>query len=249
MLQRIKASLERRSGRYVEALAMRPLAHSFRDQYGYINSCLAKRPVDTLGQPIPWFTYPAIEFLDSLDLAEAAVFEWGSGNSSAWFSSRCRSIESVESDRDWFDYQIGILKQNQKITFASKRSRDYVNAIEAGNEQKYDIIVVDGDDQRSECCSAAISRLNPSGFLVLDNADWYPVLCDSLRGSGFIQIDFHGHGPINPYTWTTSLFLPAGSAEPKANLVNRRKTLLTYSKSGLVQTAADDAALRSNMEV
>jgi hypothetical protein len=34
---------------------------------------------------------------------------------------------------------------------------------------------------------------------------------------GYIEIDFHGFGPINDYTWTTSLFLDREIAlEPKS---------------------------------
>ncbi len=45
-------------------------------------------------------------------------------------------------------------------------------------------------------------------MLIFDNSDWYPnavrYLKEKLR---WIQIDFHGYGPINNYTWTTSIFV------------------------------------------
>ena len=45
-------------------------------------------------------------------------------------------------------------------------------------------------------------------MLILDNSDWYPnsvaFLQENLR---WIQIDFHGFGPIDNYTWTTSIFV------------------------------------------
>jgi len=50
-----------------------------------------------------------------------------------------------------------------------------------------------------------------SGIVILDNSDWYAETAKFLRDSlNMIQIDFHGFGPINSYTWTTSLFLTRG---------------------------------------
>jgi len=50
---------------------------------------------------------------------------------------------------------------------------------------------------------------NRGGVIVIfDNSDWYPKTVEFLRENlGWVQIDFHGFGPINNYTWTTSLFV------------------------------------------
>ena len=52
-------------------------------------------------------------------------------------------------------------------------------------------------------------------MLVLDNSDWYPNTVRFLQEKlGWMQIDFHGYGPINNYTWTTSIFVnPARYSE------------------------------------
>ena len=45
-------------------------------------------------------------------------------------------------------------------------------------------------------------------MIVLDNSDWFPETTEVLRSSlKWIQIDFHGFGPINGYTWTTTIFI------------------------------------------
>src|SRR3954471_20501401 len=59
--------------------------------------------MDAAGEPIPWFTYPAIEFLGQFDWGGKRVFEWGSGNSSLWFARRAGSVRSIEHDRVWAD--------------------------------------------------------------------------------------------------------------------------------------------------
>jgi hypothetical protein len=82
------------------------------------------------------------------------------------------------------------------------------------------VIVVDGD-WRGACAERALAALAPGGLIVLDNADWYPGTCAMLRATNLIQVDFSGFGPVNPYTWTTSLFLhrdfrarPVGERQP-----------------------------------
>jgi hypothetical protein len=69
-------------------------------------------------------------------------------------------------------------------------------------------------------------------MLILDNSDWYPNSVSFLQGElGWIQADFHGFGPINNYTWTTSVFL-----NPKRyQELKYQKNL--KSKCGLVQVA------------
>ena len=39
-------------------------------QYGWLRSWWHGRPLDASGEPIPWITYPAIEFLSQISLLE-----------------------------------------------------------------------------------------------------------------------------------------------------------------------------------
>ncbi|HUQ21233.1 MAG TPA: hypothetical protein VM099_16555, partial [Gemmatimonadaceae bacterium] len=36
-------------------------------QYGWLKSLIGGKPVDKDGMPVPWFTYPAIDFIKQLD--------------------------------------------------------------------------------------------------------------------------------------------------------------------------------------
>jgi hypothetical protein len=242
MYTRLKAAISRKLGRYPEQLELESLAATFKTKYGYINSVKNRLPVDAKGKPLPWFTYPAIEFLDSLDLRDALTFEWGSGNSSSYFASRCHEIESIESDPDWYNYQLAVLANNQHLRLVPEGEDDYPSAINSGNHKEYDLIVIDGK-QRRLCAKYAFNKLKRGGILILDNSDWYPKLCKSFRDHGLLQLDFHGHGPINPYTWTTSVLLNVNNSSLRNSLVNKRLLSDFYSKSGLVQVAADDASV------
>jgi len=239
---RLTAFLAKRLGQYPEEIGVSSLASNFKSSYGYLASVKAQRPINARGNPIPWFTYPAIEYLESLDLVGANIFEWGSGNSSAYFSERCLSIESIESDEEWYEYQLKIARPNQVIKLKQEASDVYPCAINEGEHPAYDIIIIDGK-QRVRCCSEAIAKLGRGGILILDNSDWYPRLCESLRRKNFVQIDFHGHGPINPYTWSTSIFMPCIDTTCQESLLFKKCSESYFSKSGLVQAAEDDGPI------
>src|SRR3954447_8579526 len=70
--------------------------------YGHLASVRAGRAVDRDGNPLPWYSYPAIEYLRQLDFRTKTVFEYGSGMSTLfWASVACRVV-SVEDDERWF---------------------------------------------------------------------------------------------------------------------------------------------------
>lgn len=161
-------------------------------------------PIDKENNPIPWYTYPAIEYLKQLDFTNKTIFEWGSGYSSLFWAKRAKEVVSVESDKKWFNIINKNKFNNLKIIFCEKKD-DYIKAI-INQNKKFDVIVIDGE-YRYECAKNAIKCLADGGMIILDNSDWFPKTIEILRSYGLIQIDFNGFGPINNYTWTTSIFL------------------------------------------
>jgi hypothetical protein len=161
------------------------------------------KPVDKNQLPIPWFTYPAIEFLQQYDLSTKTVFEWGCGNSSIYFSDHAANVISVEHDMEWYDKMKQTLKGNQVLRHLSLE--EYPSSIK-DFAKKFDIIVIDGQ-RRFDCARECIPFLKDDGMIILDNSDWFYVSAAFLREKlNLLQIDFHGFGPINDYTWTTSFF-------------------------------------------
>ena len=171
---------------------------------GHDRSVAERRAVDADGQPLPWYTYPAIEYLDQLDFSGARVFEWGSGWSTLWWAERALQVHSVEHDPKWFaalDEQRR--RGNIALELQPKRA-GYAGAILA-DEGRWNVIVVDGQ-ARMPCAGNAVQRLAPGGLLIVDNSDWFPEVCAFLREQGLLQVDLHGFGPIAWATWCTSLF-------------------------------------------
>ena len=51
----------------------------FAIKYGHLRSRLRNDIIDENGEPLPWYTYPAIEYLTGLDFTQKTVFEFGCG--------------------------------------------------------------------------------------------------------------------------------------------------------------------------
>jgi len=201
-------------------------------QYAWLKSVETQKPIDSENMEIPWFTFPAIEYLSQIDMRDFDIYEWGSGNSSKFFARRCRSITSIESNLEWFDYGSDNLEENQKIKLLNYQ--EYATEIDKEN-MKYDVIIIDGID-RYECAKAALNNIKKGGMIILDNSDWNPNACELLRSSlQYIEVDFHGFGPINSYSWTTSVFI-----DKNAKLMNLKDRQPHYSKAAIVQTSTYD---------
>lgn len=183
------------------------LVESLEHAHGHAASRECRMPVDRDGQPLPWYTYPAIQYFSQLDLRDRDAFEFGSGNGSLFWAARVRSLTSVESDRSWHELISGKKLDNQQVMLVEDLG-EYPHAVATAN-RKYDVIIVDGKRRRL-CGQAALNCLADDGMIILDNADWYPKTAAVLRAAGLIQVDFSGYGPVNNYTWTTSLFLRPG---------------------------------------
>lgn len=171
---------------------------------GWSRSFIEGRPLDRQGNPIPWYTYPAIEFLRNLQLDSCRVFEYGAGNSSLFWAQRVKQVVAVENDPSWAD-EVRARNVSNLMVITAVDKEDYVKTpVAVGGV--FDILIVDGR-YRTDCAAIAVDLVTDQGMIIFDNADWYPDACKLIRSKGWFQIDFSGLGPINPYAWTTSVFV------------------------------------------
>lgn len=197
------------AGRVFRKLIPRPISYPLtcfkilEFDYGHFITTLKWTSIDDKGDPIPWYTYPAIEYIKQLDFSEKEVFEYGSGNSSLFWAKRARHITSIEHDSKWFEQISKSNLRNLDVKLLEDKD-DYINSIDV--HDNLDVIIIDGI-YRKECAEKALTKLGKGGMIILDNSDKYINVPKVLRESGLIQIDMSGFGPINFYTWTTSLFV------------------------------------------
>lgn len=177
-------------------------------KYGQFKTINSRSCTNKDNQEIPWYTYPAIEYLNNIDFSEKIIFEYGSGNSSVYWARKAKAVFSVEHDKEWYKELNKKLSKNQNISFCESEN-SYLKAIKNISE-KIDVIVIDGI-YREKCAKLVKEHLSERGIVILDNSDWYKETSKYFREElDLIEVDFHGFGPINNYTWTTSIFFTRG---------------------------------------
>ena len=178
-------------------------------KYGFANSVKTKSCVDFQGNPIPWYSYPSIEYLSQLDFSDKTIFEFGCGNSSLWWAMRAKQVVSVEDNPQWYQSRLQYQMPNLSVNLCENQN-DYCNAI-FNYSCLFDVIVVDGKF-RDNCATNAIKKLSSDGMIIFDNSDRVQEFDEYANASkifseaDFLQVDFHGAGPINPWTWTTTVY-------------------------------------------
>ncbi len=124
---------------------------------------------------LPWLTRDAVRIMDGWLKPHHRGLELGAGRSTFWFARRVKHLFSVEHDREW--YQIvreGLDRRalgNVDLILAQDE-KEYVDAIRRRDDSSFDFILIDGL-YREASLAEGLSKLKPTGMLVLDNAERY----------------------------------------------------------------------------
>jgi hypothetical protein len=179
---------------------------------GWFRSFKTKQSVDANGQPLPWCTYPFIDFIENRLNKQMNVFEYGSGNSTRWYAARVGNIKAVENDKSWFEFVKNQLPANASIVYQSVEDIESYTGEVSKSGQKYNIVIVDGR-QRVRCVEQAIPNLATDGIIVFDNPERpnYKPAHDLLQQKGFRRIDFWGFAPIAAHRNCTAIFYKDGN--------------------------------------
>lgn len=175
-------------------------------------------PASADGTEVPWLSYPALAWLDAAFQGTERVFEFGSGNSTVWFSRRAALVVSVEHDESWVDELRPRLRPNVNLLHRACRGDEdwspdddpYVQALDRFPAGSFDVVLIDGM-ARNSCARAAINQIDGHGIVVLDNADrpaYHPAI-DALHAANFGRIDFVGPTVVQGVFSSTSVFARA----------------------------------------
>jgi len=156
------------------------------------------------GSKIPMMSYGLIEYVMGLDLSGFDLLELGGGFSTEFWSARVKSVTTLETDPAWAQTLVtGNFPNTEiRVTEAERIAEDMT-----GLGRAFDAVIVDAATNRYRCAKAALQILKPGGFILLDNADWYPNTTAMLRDADLIQVDFSDFRPLRWYRCCTSLFL------------------------------------------
>lgn len=174
---------------------------------GWFRSYREGASVDAAGAPLPWITYPAIEFIKRRVQPEMSVFEYGSGGSTIWWSKHVKEVISIEHDRTWFEKIRESVASRATISQVElEYGGAYSKAIQK-YQRRFDIVVVDGRD-RVNCIKNCLQALKSTGIIILDNSDRpeYAEAFDFLHSNGFRHVEFVGLCPIVNLKCETSIF-------------------------------------------
>lgn len=174
---------------------------------GWIRSLTEGMPVDADGRPLPWISFPAIDFLARHVKPEMCVFEYGCGHGTLWWAARVREVVTCEHDAEWIERIRTRAPANVRLLHVPLEVDGAYCRTVAETPGRFDIVVIDGRD-RVNCARHAITGLRPEGVIVWDNTDRdeYRPGMDGLRAAGFRRVEFLGMPPGLNEKLETSVF-------------------------------------------
>jgi len=166
-------------------------------------------PIDKNKKPIPWYSYPAIDFLIERTHNNIAIFEYGCGHSTLFFLEKVSAVYGVESDGIWFEKIILNSLHKSRCKFILSEIIDIENYVRSISHfsKKFDLIAIDGF-LRNDCVFEAIHNLSNDGVIIFDDSqlDEYQISSIYLQSIGFKELKFWGMAPIIHLKKCTSIF-------------------------------------------
>lgn len=157
-----------------------------------------------------------MDFIDTLDFSRDTVLEFGSGQSTLWWSQKAESVTAVEESTEWFHYVQRSLDEIPNATVHLETDLNRYAALPRSWDRTFDVVIVDGGD-RAQCMRTALDVVDDHGLVILDNSegrwsnkpDQWPMI-DMLEADGWMRIDFYGYAAGVLSTSVTSLCFKSG---------------------------------------
>jgi len=173
-------------------------------QVGWISTRANGLATDVYGNPIPWFTYPAIQLLDERAKSDWHVLEFGAGMGTLWWSRRVIEVTAIEHSADWVA-QLSPHSKAHILLSTDDSSTSYIRPVRESGP--YDVVIVDGL-YRNECMKSAMELVSPYGVIILDDAqrEEYWTGIQMLRDAGYRMLPLHGPQPVSKHPGCTAIF-------------------------------------------
>jgi hypothetical protein len=202
--------------------------------YAAWRRCLCSS-VAALNDYAPWITFEARDFVETLLKPGFAVFEYGSGGSTLFYSKRVELVVTVEHDLDWHANVVHALStagirnckclieppepanglpgdptdptaySSARDVHRNHRFRKYAASIDDFADGFFDFVSVDGR-ARPSCVWHAYTKVKIGGYLLLDNSERPHYHRAYEMLSDWEENHFYGPGPYGVRFWKTSLW-------------------------------------------
>lgn len=156
---------------------------------------------DILDHRVPWMNFEVISFLGDWLMEEMHVYEYGSGGSTLFISSRVKQVHSIEHNAEWFNKVKSVIKKEEiknvdyrlfspffDLHNAGKKCDNPLYYLSCMEEFKsfnfenyvrsidqfpdfYFDLVIVDGRARPSCIKHAIPKIKKGGVLLVDNAD------------------------------------------------------------------------------
>jgi hypothetical protein len=169
---------------------------------------LATRGQSTSRLRLPWLPFRLIDELSRFLEPRSRVFEFGGGGSTLWFLDQGCEVVTVEHVGSW-SRRLAALVTSDRWELLDRATDggfdDYVDAISDFPEASFDVVVVDGRE-RVRCALAALSRVRPGGWLIVDDVDRLRY-AEGLATIPWPRRDIVGFAPAKPSLAHTAVFM------------------------------------------
>lgn len=117
---------------------------------------------------LPWLPLSAIQYLKAKIKSNYIGLEFGSGNSTLFFSKLCKELVSYENNYLFYRKISKLKNKNVKLMF----NKNYPFLVKRLKNNYFDFCLVDGID-RDVCSYNVLSKLKNRSILIIDNINWY----------------------------------------------------------------------------
>ena len=165
-------------------------------EVGWIDSYRQRRPVDKNNEPLPWLTYGFIEFVSPRLDRSMILIEYGSGNSTLFYSHKVKKVYAVEHDAVWYQRILRKIPGNVNLSHVELGENGNYASFATKLPEKGDVIIIDGRD-RVNCIRKCQEALSDKGVIVLDDSERsdYKQGINLLLERNFKRLDFWGIAP------------------------------------------------------
>jgi hypothetical protein len=176
---------------------------------GHFWSSFKRAAVSRSGEPLPWYTYPCIDFLKYRSYKGKTVLEFGAGQSTLWWAQRAGHVVAFEGDVTWYSKLEAKAPANVELLLVlADGPSACVEAVNRGlsgrQESHFDVVVIDGL-WRTHLIDIAARAVTDTGIIVCDDAEGYGFY-EGFRGRDFQRVDFFGNAPAVVLPRCTSIF-------------------------------------------
>lgn len=190
-----------------EKVALHHINSGYLYEIGWWNSWRTNSTIDFNKAPLPWVTYGFIDFIENRLNKDMELFEYGSGNSTLFYSMKVKQVYTVEHDLEWYNKIKAILPENVEIAFEELIYGGDYSRFSQKSGVKYDVIVIDGRD-RVNCLINSLSSIKDDGIIILDDSEResYRKGVNILLKTGYKKLEFWGISPGLFYKKCTTIF-------------------------------------------